>query len=235
MGFLRSLFQGDSVAHAILIISLICATGLLLGNIRIWKIKLGLAGALFSGLVFGHFHLTVGDPILDFARDFGLILFVYAIGLQVGPGFFASMRKQGLKLNLLAVFIVLMGVLTTLLIQVWGHIPALLSVGLYSGGTTNSPSLGAVQQVLGDIPKLPDDLKAMPGLGLALSYPFGILGTILAMIATRLIFRVNIQKEVEALEHEHAASVLPVMTMNVEVKNPNLDGKLLQEIPGWAH
>src|ERR1017187_6810811 len=106
MEFLLSLFQGDSVAHAILIISLICATGLLLGNIRLWKIKLGLAGALFSGLVFGHFHLMVNDQILDFTRDFGLILFVYAVGLQVGPGFFASLRKQGLRLNLLAVLIV---------------------------------------------------------------------------------------------------------------------------------
>src|ERR1039457_3030915 len=122
MDFLMSLFRSDSVAHAILIISLICATGLLLGNIRLWKIKLGLAGALFSGLVFGYFHLMVNEQILDFVRDFGLILFVYAIGLQVGPGFFASMRKQGLKLNLLAVFIVFMGVLMTLLVQVWGHI-----------------------------------------------------------------------------------------------------------------
>ena len=235
MGFLWSLFRGDSVAHSILIISLICAAGLLLGNIRFWKIKLGLAGALFSGLVFGYFHLTVNDQILDFTRDFGLILFVYAIGLQVGPGFFASLRKQGLRLNLLAVLIVSMGVLMTLLIQTWGHIPGLLSVGLYSGGTTNSPSLGAVQQILKDIPHLPEELQNMPGLGLALSYPFGILGTILAMVLTRLIFRINIQKEVEALEQENAAAVAPVMTLNVEVKNPNLSGKALQDVPGWAH
>jgi putative transport protein len=235
MAFLSSLFQSDSVAHSILIISLICATGLLLGNIRFWKIKLGLAGALFSGLVFGHFHLSVNDQILDFTRDFGLILFVYAIGLQVGPGFFASLRKQGLRLNILAGLVVLLGVLTTLLIQIWGHIPGLLSVGLYSGGTTNSPSLGAVQQILKDIPHLSDDQQGMPGLGLALSYPFGILGTILAMILTRLIFRIDIKMELEALEQENAAIVAPVMTMNVEVKNPNLVGKMLQEIPGWAH
>ena len=136
----------------------------------------------------------VNDQILDFSRDFGLILFVYAIGLQVGPGFFASLRKQGLRLNLLAVLIVLMGVLMTLLIQSWGHIPGLLAVGLYSGGTTNSPSLGAVQQILKDIPRMPEDLQGMPGLGLALSYPFGILGTILAMVMTRLLFRINISK-----------------------------------------
>src|ERR1700690_3053177 len=145
MEFLWSLLRGDSVAHSILIISLICATGLLLGNIRLWKIKLGLAGPLFSGLVFGHFHLMVNDPILDFSRDFGLILFVYAIGLEVGPGFFASLRRHGLRLNLLAVLVVFLGVLMTLLIQSWGHIPELLSVGLYSGGTTTAPSLGAVQ------------------------------------------------------------------------------------------
>jgi len=235
MSFLLSLIRDDSVAHSILIISLICATGLLLGHIRFWKIKLGLAGALFSGLVFGHFHLMVNDQILDFSRDFGLILFVYAIGLQVGPGFFASLRKQGLRLNLLAVLIVLTGMFMTLLIQSWGHIPKLLAVGLYSGGTTNSPSLGAVQQILKDVPRLSEDLQGMPGLGLALSYPFGILGTILAMILTRLIFRINIEKELVALEQEKAAASTPVMTLNVEVRNPNLSGRALQDVPGWAH
>ncbi|MFA5975351.1 MAG: putative transporter [Elusimicrobiota bacterium] len=232
MDFLITLFHADSVAHAVLVLSLVSLGGLALGQFRVFRINLGIAGVLFAGLVFGYFHLTPNDTVLDFCRDFGLILFVYAIGLQVGPGFFSTFRRNGLSLNFASLLIVLAGVLMTVLIVRVGHVPGLVAVGLYSGGVTISPSLGAVQQVLKDVPLLPTGVSDGPALGLALAYPFGILGTILAMILVRLSFRVNVQKEAEQvlLEQPHAA---PLQTMNIEVQNSNLQGKALKDIPGW--
>src|SRR3989338_242237 len=114
MQALTSLFTTDSVAHAVLIISLVGALGLALGSIRIFGINIGIAGILFVGLLFGHFHLTLSDPVIEFIRDFGLILFVYTIGMQVGPGFFSSFKKEGLSLNLMAAFVVICGAAITL-------------------------------------------------------------------------------------------------------------------------
>ncbi len=123
MDFLISLFRTDSAAHAVLILSMVSLGGLVLGQFRLFRINLGIAGVLFAGLAAGFFHLTLNDAVLDFSRDFGLILFVYAIGMQVGPGFFANFRRHGLPLNIVASLIVLFGVLITLAIMRFAHVP----------------------------------------------------------------------------------------------------------------
>lgn len=235
MEFLFTLLRTESVAHTVLILSLVAVLGLALGQFRIFKMNLGIAGVLFSGLLFGHFHFSISEPILDFTREFGLILFVYTIGLQVGPGFFSSLRKQGMTLNMLAASVVFMGVATAWAICHFGHVPALAAVGLYSGATTNTPSLGAAQQALKDLPNIPAELLQLPGLGYAMAYPFGIMGIILVMMLMRILFRVNVQAEAEAILNADAKQRVPLRVMNLEVQNANLEGLPLESIPGWPH
>src|SRR5215212_8084733 len=172
--FLFSLFKPQSVALTVLILSLVAACGLAVGSIRIAKLHLGIGGVLFAGLFFGKWlgHDAFNPDILDFARDFGLILFVYTIGVQVGPGFLASLRKQGLPLNLAAAAIVLIGVILTILVSKVGGVEMASAVGLFAGGTTNTPSLAAAQQALHDV-------RGAAGAGTtvaayAIAYPFGI-------------------------------------------------------------
>ena len=231
MDWVVQLFQSDSVAHAVLIISLVAACGLALGNIRVSGVGLGIAGVLFAGLVFGHFKMTMNHEVLDFAREFGLILFVYTIGLQVGPGFFGSLRKQGLPLNLMAASIVVLGVLTTLGISKLANVPMPVAVGLFSGGTTNTPSLAAAQQALKDLPGATGDLSKMPGLGYALAYPFGVIGIIITMIAVRSIFRIDPQKEAQAFSKQEEHKPEPLRAINLVVSNPNLEGITLEKVP----
>ncbi|MFA6003859.1 MAG: hypothetical protein WC881_07310, partial [Elusimicrobiota bacterium] len=184
------MIDAHSVAYAIIIISLVAALGLTLGNIRLFKINLGIAGVLFSGIIFGHFGITVNQEVLEFLREFGLILFVYTIGMQVGPGFFSSLKREGLKLNLLAAGVVVLGAIITVLISRFGGVEMAAAVGMYSGAVTNTPSLAAAQQALKDLGPLSEQAAKLPGIGYAVAYPFGILGTILAMILTRVLGRV---------------------------------------------
>lgn len=286
MEWLITLFQKpDSIAHAVLVISMVAAFGLALGSIRFWGISLGIGGVLFSGLLFGHFKINVDFHTLEFVREFGLILFVYSIGMQVGPGFFSSLKRQGLKLNIMATAIVLMGVLIAVGLNYYGHIEKPVAVGLYAGAVTNTPALAASQQALKDElenkaektpeqPVLPpvsvsstvsatttaalaaDSANApvaaapvaagnghandssskqgtlkKPGLGYAVAYPFGIIGIILTMIIIRFLFRVDPLKEAEDFKKTQTKAV-GLSRLNVEVTNPNLEGILLEKIPG---
>ncbi len=152
MEWLYKLFTDpESIAHAILIISLVASLGLALGSIRVFGISLGIGGVLFSGILFGHYGLTVNTHILEFVREFGLILFVYSIGVQVGPGFFASLKRQGLPLNIMAGSIVVLGVIITICLNIFGGIEKPTAVGLYAGAVTNTPALAASQQALKDL------------------------------------------------------------------------------------
>src|ERR1700690_209883 len=182
MNWITDLVSGQSTAHTVLILSLVITLGVALGHLKFRGISLGIAGVLFTGLVFGHFHLTVSDEVLEFTREFGLILFVYTIGMQVGPAFFASFRKQGLKFNLLAASAVFLGVGVALAIHFIAGVPLAVVVGLLAGATTNTPSLGAAQQALKERLGDSSDLAQMPGLGYAVAYPFGIIGIILTML-----------------------------------------------------
>jgi len=230
MSLISELFPRGSVAEALVVLTLIGALGLWIGRLKLGSVRVGVIGVLAAGLLFGHLGVHLHEEVLHFVREFGLLLFVYTIGMQVGPGFAASLRKQGLVLSGLAVLVVLGGVLITFGIAMSGQVPPMVAVGLYSGAVTNTPGLGAAQQALKDLPLLADQLT-QPGVGYALAYPFGILGTILAMVAIRLGFRIRTSEEAREFA-EHQAHGRPLLsTMNLEVSNPNLDGMHLLEIP----
>jgi len=231
MNWLTQLIHGDSIAHAVLVIAVVAALGLALGSLKIRGIGLGIAGVLFSGLAIGHLGITISPPVLEFAREFGLILFVYTIGMQVGPGFFASLRRQGLPLNLMAASIVILGALITVAISKLAGVPMAAAVGLFSGGTTNTPSLGAAQEALRSLPGLAPHLAALPGLGYAVAYPFGIVGIILSMLALRALFRVNLKTETADLLQSDGARPTKLSRMNLLVVNPNLNGRRLDHLP----
>ena len=231
MPWFLQLFQQDSVPHAILIISLVISSGLILGRLPFAGIQLGIAGVLFSGLLFGHFQLSINSEVMHFLREFGLILFVYAIGLQVGPGFVSSFFKYGLRLNGLAAGVVVLGALLTVAISALASIPMPVAVGLFSGATTNTPSLAAAQQVLGSLPNIDGETLKMPGLGYAVAYPFGIVGIILSMLLVKRLFNVDIDAEAERFaEIQHRQAQLPIWK-DLIVDNPNLNGLTLERIP----
>ncbi len=206
----------------------------MLGSFRIRGLGLGIAGVLFSGLLFGHFGIQVGQDILEFAREFGLVLFVYSIGLQVGPGFFSSLRRHGLRLNLLAAAVVFLGVATALVVHFVGGVEAPAVVGILGGATTNTPSLAAAGQALEQALTDPDGLAAvatLPGLGYAVTYPFGVIGIILVMLGVRFAFGINLAREADELESSLASETAPVRRANLEVANPNLVGLPLERVP----
>ena len=237
MPFLTQLLDGRTVVGALLILAAVAVIGLALGSLRIKGVSLGVAGVLFAGLAFGHFGLSLQDSVLEFVREFGLVLFVYTIGMQVGPGFFASLRRQGLRLSLLAGAVVILGVLTALgLGRVLGLENAAL-VGVLSGATTNTPSLAAAQQALKELPASPEETArrlVLPGLGYAAAYPFGVVGVILSMLALRLVFRVRVDEEERALAAAAEGESPPLARANLEVSNPNLEGVRLEKVPTLA-
>lgn len=180
-------WHGESVAGALLVLGLVIICGLALGHLRIRKVGLGVAGILFAGLAFGHFGATLPKETLDFVRDFGLLLFVYGIGLHVGPAFWSSIKSAGRTLNVLALGIVVMGAILTVVLGRLAHIPAGVAVGLFSGATTNTPSLAAAQEALKG--SMGADTSAMAGVGYAVAYPFGVGGIILTMLIFRTFLK----------------------------------------------
>ena len=210
-----------SITSTVFIFAVVIISGLLLGNIKFFTINLGIAGVLFTGLLFGHFKIPVSHEILEFVREFGLILFVYTIGLQVGPGFFDSLRSKGLVFNLLAAGIVILGALITIGLHFGAGLDMSVAVGLFSGATTNTPSLGAAQQVLKDIFGTTSEVAKLPGLGYAVAYPFGILGIIITMLLVRFFFKINPAEEANKFYEENKRTYSSELkTVNLLVKNP---------------
>lgn len=210
------------VPFTILALSVACFVGILIGNIRIKGLSMGIAGVLFSSLILGHFGATPNAHILEFVRDFGLVLFVYAIGIKVGPGFFRSLRKRGLVLNILAVAIVLSGAAIAVLISKVLGIDIVAAVGIFSGATTNTPSLGATQETLKTL-AIVGDRATLPTLGYAVCYPFGIIGIILVMMILRALRRVNLDDDIaEVTEQDKLAAALE--RRNVEITNVPAEG-----------
>jgi putative transport protein len=187
---------------------------------------------LFAGLLFGHFDIGINHEILEFVREFGLILFVYTIGLQVGPGFIDSLKSKGLLFNSLAASVVIMGILITLAVIFFGGIQMPVAVGMFSGATTNTPSLGAAQQAIKDLfPQFPE-FANMPGLGYAVAYPFGVVGTILSMLLVKLAFKVNPKVEADIFQEENKRThASELKFVNLIIKNSNFDGLLIKELP----
>lgn len=234
MGWLRDLITEPSAAQTVLLLSAVAALGLALGNVKVRKVGLGVAGVLFAGLAVGHFLGRRGvhlDPhVLEFAREFGLILFVYAIGIQVGPGFVGSLRREGMPLNAMAAAVVLLGALMIVGIVKIGGVSPAAAAGIYSGAVTNTPSLAAAQQALRDVPGLPAEELVLPGMAYAVAYPLGIVGIIATMLLVRAVFRVDAAKEAEAFEALTGPKE-SLRSLNLEVTNPNLDGVALGDVP----
>lgn len=232
MDFLLSLFKGTGIATTILFISLTAFVGVLLGKITIKNVKLGVAGVLFSGLFFAHFGAKVDAHVLHFVREFGLILFVYSIGVEVGPRFVNSFRNDGLKLNMLALSVVLLGFITAFAIHMIGGVDPAVVTGIMSGAVTNTPGLGAAQQTLIESGK-PDD-AAIAGMGYAVAYPFGVIGIILTMLLVRWIFRIKIDKEVNEYNAQITKNQQKLEGVEVAVTNPNLFGQKLSYLKNFV-
>ena len=227
MSWLGELFFGQGVAHSVLMFAIVIALGIVLGKVKVWGISLGITWILFVGIICSHFGMQVDGHILHFVQEFGLILFVYSVGLQVGPGFFSSFRKGGMTLNMLATGIVLLGVVTTYIIHVVTGLPITTMVGVLSGAVTNTPGLGAAQQAYMDASGMEDSTIA---LGYAVAYPLGVVGIICSIMLMRVLFRVNLEKENEALEREDTDKGSNAQQFSVRVTNPALFGKDLKEV-----
>jgi putative transport protein len=225
------LMPAESSAQALLVLSLVIGAGLALGSVRLFGLQLGVAGVLFAGLLFGHWQWALSPALNDVLREFGLILFVYTIGLQVGPRFFDSLRRFGLHLNLYAAAIVALGAALTVALSRFAGIPMAEAVGLFTGATTNTPSLAAAQQALQQLPGATPELLKLPGLSYAVAYPFGLLGLILTMVLTRRWGRIDPAQEAAAYAAAHAHHAPQVVVQDLRVENPKLDGVTVDEIP----
>ncbi|CND20670.1 mediator of hyperadherence YidE [Yersinia enterocolitica] len=168
--------------------------------------------------------------MLHFIQEFGLILFVYTIGIQVGPGFFSSLRVSGLRLNCFAILMVVVGGLVTAIIHKLFAVPLPIILGVFSGAVTNTPALGAAQQILTDLGS-PPQLVSQMGMGYAMAYPFGICGILLVMWLIRLFFKINVDREAKEFDSSHGQNRELLQTMNVAVRNPNLHGLSMQDVP----
>jgi putative transport protein len=201
-----------------------------LGSVPLGGVSLGIGGVLFAGLAFGYLGFQVDPHILHFVREFGLILFIFTMGMQVGPGFFSSLRQQGLRLNILAAAIVLLGALLTLGLVIVTGMPMETAVGLYSGATTNTPALGAAQEALLSV--TPNPAAQPPSVSYAVAYPFGIVGIILSMLLLRRMFHIDPMAEAKVFEEKQQGRQEALVRLNLRVDNPNLEGLTIQQIPG---
>jgi putative transport protein len=235
MEFLKQLTGTNEVALAVLVLSIIAVTGLLLSTLKMRGVGLGITGVLFSGLFFGHLGWHINDEVLQFVKESGLILFVFTIGLQIGPGFFASLKEQGLPTNLCASVIVLGGAALTVLLGWMLHINPFAAAGLFSGATTNTPSLGAAQQAITILPLIDPSNKALPALAYAVAYPGGVMGIILALVLLKVIFRIRPDSEVAEFEESRKCLTPPLQRRSLTVANPNLNGLLVRDIPTPDH
>ncbi|HEY2713189.1 MAG TPA: putative transporter [Chthoniobacterales bacterium] len=232
MNWLFELHKTQPIAHAIGALAFVCVLGMALGSLKFRGIGLGTAGVLFAGIVVGHFGNPVDHHTLDFVKDLGLILFVFTIGLQLGPGFFAALRQQGVRLNLLAAAIVVMGAIGAPLIGWLASFDPAAVLGIFSGASTNTPSLGAATQTLSTLPGMTADRLALPALAYAVSYPTAIVGIIGTLIFLKQIFRVDPKREAEDFAAKNRVNVAPLERRTLIVTNPNLHGLRVDAIPG---
>jgi len=229
MEWIKELLWGSGIGHSILILSLTIAVGIQLGKIKVFGISLGMTLVLFVGILLGHLGFKVNHDLLHFFREFGLILFVFSVGLQVGPGFFSSFKKGGLTLNMLACGVVLLGAVTTVIIYYITDTPMATMVGVMSGAVTNTPGLGAAQQAYYDLFGTNDDTIA---LGYAVAYPLGVVGIILSMLFIRYVFRVNFDKENQRIREEDDKMADGATPISLVVKNPAVFNKSIGQLSG---
>ncbi|EPR6262197.1 putative transporter [Escherichia coli] len=224
----------SDIALTVSILALVAVVGLFIGNVKFRGIGLGIGGVLFGGIIVGHFvsqaGMTLSSDMLHVIQEFGLILFVYTIGIQVGPGFFASLRVSGLRLNLFAVLIVIIGGLVTAILHKLFDIPLPVVLGIFSGAVTNTPALGAGQQILRDL-GTPMEMVDQMGMSYAMAYPFGICGILFTMWMLRVMFRVNVETEAQQHESSRTNGGALIRTINIRVENPNLHDLAIKDVP----
>lgn len=227
MNWINDLLWGEGIGHSILLLSFVIAAGIQLGKIKVFGVSLGITLVLFVGIILGHFGFTINHNVIHFFKEFGLILFVYSVGMQVGPGFFSSFKQGGITLNMLACGIVFLGVLTAVTLHYATGIPMPTMVGILSGAVTNTPGLGAAQQAFSDMHGVSDNTIA---LGYAVAYPLGVIGIILSIILIKYIFRVSFDKENEQLNSEDSSHTNEAKPISLIVKNPAIFNKTVAEL-----
>ena len=228
MNWFTELWIGNGVAHTLLVYAIVIAIGVLLGKIKIFGISLGVTFVLFCGIFIGHLGVEVDPATLKFIQEFGLILFIFSIGLQVGPSFFSSFKREGIQLNSIAMLIVGLNVVVALAIYfIAGNISITDLVGVMSGAVTNTPGLGAAQQTLIEtVGDRATSLNESMSLGYAAAYPLGVIGVILSMVLLKAFFRINVDKEIEDIERDKEDSQLKPHVVTYQVTN-----KLIYDIP----
>mgnify|MGYP001777310187 FL=1 len=232
---MKELFFGQGTGHSIMLLAFVIAVGLLLGKIRIKGVSLGSTWILFVGILLSHFGFRADSSLLHFLKEFGLILFVFSIGLQVGPGFFHSFKSGGLKLNMLAVALVLIGVITTYVIHLVTGENLVTLTGVMSGAVTNTPGLGAAQQTYLDATSgsfvheiNSSEVASSLASGYAVAYPIGVLGVILVLMLTKALFRVDLKKEEVEMNSRETGMDSP-QRVSFRIKNPAVFGKTILE------
>ena len=223
------LFNPDSIAHIVALYAFVIAVGVLLGKIKVFGVSLGVTFVLFVGILVGHFGFTGNTSILNFVQDFGLILFVFCIGLQVGPSFFSSFKKGGIAMNMVAVGIVALNIAVALILYfaLQGRVDIPMMVGILCGAVTNTPGLGAANEALTQINYNGPQIA----MGYACAYPLGVMGIILSMILIRIICRIDLNKEEEEIKRgEEANPHLKPFFLNLEVHNEALQGKTVLQV-----
>ena len=209
--------------QAVLILSVVSAVGVYLGKIKFFGVSLGVTFVFFAGILAGHLGIEVNKDMLNFAQNFGLIIFVYTLGLQVGPGFFSSLKKGGVELNMMGLAVIVIGILCTLIFHWTSGISIPTMVGLLSGAVTNTPALGAAQQAL--IQMRPGETEAVTDMALAcaVTYPLGVVGVILAIIVLRAMFA-------KKTENNHKEQDSTTFVAEFQVLNPSIYNKSIQEV-----
>jgi putative transport protein len=231
--FIENIFPADSVAGGLATLALAVAIGIALGNLRFKGVRLGVAAVLFSAMLFAQLGLKIDPHVLDYFRDFALVLFVYTLGLQMGPGFFSSLRAEGLRLNILAVAAVILGAVMTGLIVHFTRLPRELASGLYTGGFATTPALAAGEEALRAVlaGKSADAIQAAVSrtdLAYSVAYPFGLTGPILLVILFRLLFRVKLSDELKLLAESDQVHRPQRALVDVLVTNPEIAGRSLR-------
>lgn len=229
METLYELFTSPSIAHTILILSVVLCIGLVFGKIKIFGVSLGSAWILFIGLFFGHLGFEIDAPTLQFVKQISMIVFIYAIGMQVGPGFFSSFKQGGITLNLLAVSVVFLGVGITYAIHLISGTPIEIMVGIMSGAVTNTPGLGAAQETSRTLAGANNPSIAM---GYAVAYPMAITGIIITFGLIRWLFKINFDKETQELEDNKNAKRTEAHVYSLQVMNPQIFGKSIRYVRG---
>ena len=226
MDWFFSLFSGDGTAHTVLTYAIVIALGVSLGKIKIYGISLGIAFVLFAGIICAHFGLSVNERLLEFIKHFGLILFVFAIGLQVGPSFFSSFKKDGIQMNIVAVSVVFLDmIIVIILFLIFSErISMAMLIGILTGAVTNTPALGAAQEALQQI-----SVNEPIALGYAVAYPLGIIGAIMALILLRFFFKINMENETQDIERANESKEQPLL-YSVVLTNSAIANRTLADV-----